>query len=149
VPHRANYTRPHGVRYFFGAYDVHQDKLWMHQKARKRWQDVLAFLRAVRRRYPHGRHIYLVLDNLSSHKRRDIRTWCHQQNVELVFTATYASWMNRIECHFAAAKRFVINNSDYPDHTTMTRAMQKYLRWRNKDATNRKTLRPTNAIQVL
>jgi len=149
VRHRANYTRPHGVRYFFGAYDVHQDKLWMHQKSRKRWQDVLAFLRAIRRRYPHGRRIYLVLDNLSSHKRREIRAWSRRRNVQMVFTATYASWMNRIECHFTPARKFVIANSDYADHSTMARAMQKYLRWRNKNAKNKKILKAQNSTRVL
>ena len=36
-------------------------------------------------------------------------------NVELVFTPTYASFLNRIECHFWAINEFVVNNSDYPD----------------------------------
>ena len=70
--HRANYKRPHGVRYYFAGYDVHADKLSMRQRRRKRWQEVLSFLRSLRRRYPHGRRIYLVLDNLSSHNRRGV-----------------------------------------------------------------------------
>jgi hypothetical protein len=36
-------------------------------------------------------------------------------NVELVFTPTYASFLNRIECHFWAIGEFVVNNADYPN----------------------------------
>ena len=147
--HRANYKRPHGVRYYFAGYDVHADKLWMHQRRRKRCADVLSFLRSVRRRYPPGRRIYLVLDNLSSHTRRDVVEWCKRNNITMVFTATYASWMNRIECHFAALKCFVISNSDYPDHGAIAKAIQKYLRWRNRNARDKKILKAQNSIRTL
>ena len=146
---RADYTRVHGVRYYFSAYDVHGDRLWMQEKRRKRWQDVLAFVRSVRRRYAAHLRIYLVLDNLSSHKRKEVIEWCASHNIKLVFTATYASWMNRIECHFAPVKRFVIHNSDYPDHPALARAMQKYLRWRNRDAHNERIVKAQNTIRVL
>lgn len=146
---RADYRRTHGVRYYFSAYEVHADKLWMRQKRRKRWQDVLAFFRTIRRRYPPHVCIYLVLDNLSSHKHKEVVEWCARNNIKLVFTATYASWMNRIECHFAPVKRFVIDNSDYPDHDAIARAMQKYLRWRNRDAHDEEILKAQNTIRVL
>jgi hypothetical protein len=32
----------------------------------------------------------------------------------LVFTPTYASFLNRIDCHFRPIGEFVINNADYP-----------------------------------
>ena len=137
------------MRYYFAAYDVHQDKLWMHKKKRKRWQEVLSFLRSIRRRYPDGRRIYLVLDNLSTHKRKEVVDWSARNNITLVFTATYASWMNQIECHFAPVKRFVISNSDYPDHHAIAKAMQDYLRWRNADTKNKKILKAQNTIRVL
>ena len=50
VRRRATYRRKHGVRYFFAAYDVHGDELWMQQKRRKRAREVLEFLAAVRAR---------------------------------------------------------------------------------------------------
>ena len=147
--HRANYKRPHGVRYYFAGYDVHADKLWMRQRRRKHWQEVLSFLRSLRRRYPHGRRIYLVLDNLSSHNRRDVVAWCNRNNITMVFTATYASWMNRIECHFAPFKAFVISNSDHAGHDEIETAAQDYLHWRNADKKNAKILKEQNSIRTL
>jgi hypothetical protein len=137
------------VRYFFAAYDVHGDVLWMHQKRRKRAVEVLAFLKAIRARYPDGRRIYLVLDNLSTHRHRDVRRYCRQSKIRLVYTATYASWMNRIECHFAPFRRFVLDNSDWPDHTEIARAAQKYLRWRSRDKKNTRILKEQNTIRTL
>lgn len=147
--HRATYRRTHGVRYFFAAYNVHADELWMEQKARKRAVEVMAFLKAVRARYPGGQRICLVLDNLSTHKAQEVCQWCRRNRITLVFTATYASWMNRIECHFAPFKTFVISNSDYSDHKEIDKAAQDYLRWRNADKRDQKILKEQNSIRTL
>ena len=137
------------MRYFFAAYDVHADHLWMKQKARKRAVEVLEFLKSIRTRYRDGRRIYLVLDNLSTHKAPDVRRFCRRNKITLVFTATYASWMNRIECHFAPLKTFVISNSDYASHQAIDEAAQDYLRWRNADKRNAKILKEQNSIRTL
>jgi transposase len=137
------------VRYFFAAYDVHADHLWMEQKARKRAVEVLEFLKALRARYPVGQRIYLVLDNLSTHKAPEVRRFCRRNRITQVFTATYASWMNRIECHFAPLKTFVISNSDYASHQEIDVAAQDYLRWRNADKRNAKILKEQNSIPTL
>ena len=121
----------------------------MHQKRRKRTLEVIAFLKAIRARYPDGRRIYLVLDNLSTHKHRDVKAYCRSSNIRLVYTATYASWMNRIECHFAPFRRFVMDNSDWSDHKEIARAAQDYLRWRNQDKKNAKILKEQNSIPTL
>lgn len=71
------------------------------------------------------------MDNLNHHKNRDVRDWCDSNNVELVFTPTYASWANPIEAHFGPLRQFVIANSDHTDHPALARAIRSYLRWRN------------------
>ena len=99
---RATYNRRGGTRYLFGAYDVHADHLFGRLRAHKSARDVLGFLHTVRMRYRRQRRIYLVMDNLSTHWTTDIRQWAADSNVELVPTPTYASFLNRIECHFWA-----------------------------------------------
>ena len=73
----------------------------------------------------------MILDNLNHHKNRDLRDWCDDNGVELVFTPTYASWANPIEAHFGPLRQFVLANSDHPDHPALARAIRAYLRWRN------------------
>lgn len=128
---RATYKRRHGVRYLFGAYDVHQDRLFGRLRERKAARDVLGFLKTVRMRYRPGVRIYLVMDNLSTHWTKDIRAWAEASNVELVPTPTYASFLNRIECQFAAVSEFVVKNADHPDWPALQKAMADYIRLRN------------------
>jgi hypothetical protein len=40
-----------------------------------------------------------------------------------VFTPTYASFLNRIECHFWAIGEFVVKNADYRDWNTFKKAL--------------------------
>jgi transposase len=120
---RASYRRPHGVRYLFGALDVHRDRLFGRLCARKSASDVLRFLQTVRMRCPARQRIHLVLDNLSTHWTADIRTRAAANRVEPIPTPTYASLLNRIECHFAVIGEFVIKNADYRDWPTLRRLL--------------------------
>ncbi len=128
---RATYNRRSGVRYLFGAYDVHADRLHGRLRARKNAGEVLAFYRQIRMRYARRLRIYLVADNLSTHKTPPIREWAADNNVELVFTPTYASFLNRIECHFWGIGEFVVNNADYDSWDALAAAMADHIRYRN------------------
>ncbi|MBI2486815.1 MAG: transposase [Deltaproteobacteria bacterium] len=134
----ATYSRPHGVRHFLSFYDVHQDILWGYVRKRKRWQEVLDVLQLMRRRYPIEERIYLVLDNFSPHKRKEIRRWIRQNNVTLVWTPTNASWLNRIECQFTEIKKFVFDNTNYQTHQALIKALNKFITYRNKRNKKRK-----------
>ena len=128
---RATYSKSNGVRYLFGAYDVHADRLHGRLRAHKNAGEVLAFYQQIRMRYDPKLRIYLIADNLSTHKTPAIRDWAAGANTELVFTPTYASFLNRIECHFWGIGEFVINNADYPDWDTLAKAMADHIRYRN------------------
>jgi len=129
--HRATYSKRNGVRYLFGAYDVHADRLHGRLRAHKNTGEVLAFYRQIRMRYDRKLRIYLIADNLSTHKTPAIYKWAADSNVELVFTPTYASFLNRIECHFWAIGEFVVSNADYPDWHTLAKAMADHIHYRN------------------
>src|SRR3954466_9682118 len=128
---RATSSKPNGVRYLFGAYDVHSDRLHGRLRARKNAGEVLAFYRQIRMRYGAKLRIYLIADNLSTHKTPTIYEWAESANTELVFTPTYASFLNRIECHFWGINEFVINNADYDSWDTLAKAMADHICYRN------------------
>jgi transposase len=128
---RATYNRRHGVRYLFGAYDVHADRLHGRLRAHKNAGEVLAFYQQIRMRYDRRLRLYLIADNLSTHKTPAIYQWASSANTELVFTPTYASFLNRIECHFWGIGEFVINNADYPSWDALAKAMADHIRYRN------------------
>ena len=93
---------------------------------------MLAFFKSIRVRYPDTVRLYIILDNRGSHKKKEIRQWAKNNRVTLVFTPTYASWLNRIESHFTALKKFALRGRTYMDHKEQGQAIQAYLRWRNK-----------------
>jgi len=128
---RATYNRRHGVRYLFGAYDVHADRLHGRLRAHKTAREVLAFYQQIRMRYDRRLRLYLIADNLSTHKTPAIIEWADAANTELVFTPTYASFLNRIECHFWGIGEFVINNADYASWDALAKAMADHIRYRN------------------
>ena len=80
---------------------------------------------------PSTLRLYLIADNLSTHKTPAICEWADGANTELVFTPTYASFLNRIECHFWGIGEFVINNADYDSWDALAKAMADHIRYRN------------------
>ena len=153
----ANYHKAHGVRQFHGCYSIGEDVLSPRNAAnapepeprkggvvrqRKSAANTLAALKSIRARHSDGEWIYVPwgrlepvgLDNLSAHKGRAVRQWARGNRVELCFTPTYSSWANPIEAHFGPLREFVLNNSQHPNHTVLTRRLHAYLRWRNANA---------------
>jgi transposase len=128
---RANYHKPHGSRQLYAWYAVGTDQLAGNLEPCKGSAATLRALQSIRASVPDGEMIHVILDNLNHHKNRELRQWCHDNNVELVFTPTYASWANPIEAHFGPLRQFVIANSDHADHPALARAIRAYLHWRN------------------
>jgi transposase len=126
----ATYTRTAGVRHMLAALDLATGHMLYRIRTRKRWQEFLHLLTVLRHRYPDQR-LYVILDNFSPHKRAEVAAWCQDNNVELVFIPTYASWLNWIEAEFAALRYFALNGNDHQDHTEQGHAIAAYVRWRN------------------
>jgi transposase len=128
---RATYNRKHGIRYIFGALDVHRDRLYARMRPRRAGSDVLGFMRTIRMVYPARQKLYWIQDNLSANWTPDIRAYAQSNRIELVPTPTYASYLNRIESHFRPIQEFVFNNTDYPDWNTAQRALADHITHRN------------------
>jgi transposase len=128
---RATFNRRHGVRYVMGAFDVHADRLRVRLRPRRRGSDNLAFMRQIRGCYPKRLRLYWIQDNLSANWTQDIRAFAAANNIELVPTPTYASYLNRIECHFLPISEFVVKNADYLDWDAFAHALADHVTYRN------------------
>lgn len=129
---RATYSRRKGVRHFLAVYDLEIDRLYGCFTRHKTWVEFLAFLKWVRRRYPRGQVLHIVLDNYGSHLKTEVREWAATHQIRFYFTPTNASWLNRIEGHFAALKKFALDSSDFRAHHDQQRSIENYLLWRNR-----------------
>lgn len=129
----ATYTRPYGVRHLLAGYDLKTDTLFGVIRRRKRWKEFLSFLKVIRRRYSHTRRLIIILDNFSPHKKEEVFQWCRHNEVWLIFTATNASWMNRIEAQFGSVRYFVLKNSYPQNHRELEQNVKEHLKWRNNN----------------
>jgi transposase len=132
--HRATYNRRQGIRYLVGALDVHADYLRIRPRPRRNGASTLAFIKQIRLAYPRHIRLYWIQDGLSSHWTPDIRSFAEANNIELVPTPTYASYLNRIEATFGAIDEFVCKNTDYLDWDAFGHALADHVQHRNSPA---------------
>ncbi|BAU87968.1 transposase [Streptomyces laurentii] len=139
---RATYSRPHGVRHLFAAYDLAKDQLYGHIKKTKNRSKFLEFCRYLCSLHPTDVRIAIVCDNYSPHlttKRcQRVGTWAAANNVEIAYTPTNSSWLNRIEAQFTALRYFALDGTDHPSHKAQGSMIRRYLIWRNKHATDQR-----------
>jgi transposase len=128
---RATYNRKGGVRHLFAAYDMESDKLIGTFAAEKNWTAFLTFLQQLRRRYRQGETLHLVLDNAKYHLKAEVQQYAATHHIRFYWTPTNASWLNRIECHLTALRKFALDNTDYRSHEEQQAAIESYLAWRN------------------
>jgi hypothetical protein len=81
-------------------------------------------------------------DNYSPHlpTRDDARIgqWAAAYNVELAYTPTNASWLNRIAAQFTALHYFALDGTDHASHHEQASMIRRYIAWRNRNAHDRR-----------
>lgn len=130
---RATYTKKAGTEQFLGFYDVHADVLEGIIHKRKTSRDLLQAWKRLRQCYPVRKRIHMILDNLSSHRKKELLQYARAHRIKLIPTPTYASWLNAIEAHFGPLKSFCLNNSDDRNHSDRRKRIYRYLTLRNRE----------------
>ncbi|MFC9841732.1 IS630 family transposase [Rhodococcus sp. NPDC127530] len=149
---RATYNRPHGVRHLFAAYDLTTDKVYGHIKPTKTRTKFLEFCRYLRTLYPLEVRLAIVCDNFSPHlttkKCRRVADWAEANNVEIAYTPTNSSWLNRIEAQFTALRYFALDGTDHTSHKEQASMIRRYIIWRNNHAADQKLREIVNKANV-
>lgn len=102
-------------------------------RKRKTVADLLAVFARLRACYPPQVRLYVIMDNLNTHKHRRLKAFMARHNIEPVYTPTYASWLNAIEAQFTALKKYALAGSDDPSHLHRRRRIGRYLTRRNRE----------------
>ncbi|MFJ3197875.1 IS630 family transposase [Streptomyces griseoviridis] len=139
---RATYTRPHGVRHLFAAYDLGKDQLYGHinkTENRSKFTEFCSYLRSL---HPASTRIAIICDNyiphLTTKRCQRVGTWAAASNVEIAYTPTNSSWLNRIEAQFTALRYFALDGTGHPSHKAQGSMIRRYIIWRNKNATDKR-----------
>jgi hypothetical protein len=67
--------------------------------------------------------LYVIADNYSPYKHREVRAWAIANDVELVFLS-----------EFAALRYYALGGTDHRSHAEQNAAIAGYIRWRNARA---------------
>ena len=97
-----------GTTCLLAALSVHEGQVTAKTIDSNNHEAFLSFLKRLYRENP-GRHLHVIVDNLSVHKHRKVREWIEKRRrLTLQFTPTYASWLNQIEIWFNIFSRDVL-----------------------------------------
>ena len=108
------------MRHLFAAYDLATDRLYGHIKDTKTRTQFLAFCRYLRSLYRIGVRLAIACDNFSPHLTTNrcgrVANWAEAITVEIAYTPTNSSWLNRIEVQFTAPRYFAHDSTDHASH---------------------------------
>ena len=140
----ARYARK-GATHLFAALSVAEGLIYGCCRPTKTFLDFQAFVlevlipEAIRRGV---RHIYLILDNGSTHAPKQLQAWLNQKQkeegwsftVEVVWLPKYASWLDQIEIWFSILQRKLLTPNDFPDLKTLQQRITNFIVRHNESA---------------
>ena len=124
-------------------YELGEDKLSGQVNPRKARGRFLEFCRYLRTLYPPDVRIAIICDNFSPHlttrKDKRVGAWAAASNVEIAYTPTNSSWLNRVEAQFTALRYFALDGTDHATHHEQASMIRRYIIWRNNPCLRRAT----------
>jgi len=133
VPRRPNRYPRTGTVQWLAAFAPHSGRVVGKTYERKRTEDVRDFLEHVLLpAFPHT-HIYMIWDNLSSHKSQ--REWQqrHKDRISFVWLPTNSPWLNLIESYFSVLSRLALHNTDFKTASEIGIALEKATNYLNQN----------------
>lgn len=133
--HGFEYYR-HGTLSLYAALNMRTGEVVGQTASRHTSAEFVKFLQTVVDTQPCRRELHILVDNLSAHKTRQVRTFsvAHPQ-VHLHYTPTYSSWLNQVELWFAKIERDVTARGIFTSVTDRRRKLMRYITYYNKTAT--------------
>lgn len=88
------------------------------------------------------RHIYLILDNGSTHAPKQLQAWLNKKQqqegwnftVQAVWLPKYASWLDQIEIWFSILQRKLLTPNDFPNLETLQQRLLDFITHYNLSA---------------
>ena len=102
-----------------------------HVKTTKNRAKFLEFCRYLRTLYPPALRIAIVCDNFSPHlttrKGQRVAEWAEANNVEIAYTPTNISWLNRIEGTVHSMRYFAFDGTGHVSHREQSSTIRHYI----------------------
>ena len=91
-------------------------------------QSMSDLLRAVRRRHPKERNLYMVMDNAGYNKSYQVQNLAEELGIRIMYLPPYSPNLNPIERLWKFMKKKVMANTYYPDVKTFQQELMLFLR---------------------
>lgn len=136
--HVASRYKRQGALHLFAALSVAEGLIYGCCRDSKKFVDFQAFVlevlvpEAIQREV---RHIYLILDNGSTHAPKQLQAWLTQKQLEAGWPFTiepmwlpkYASWLDQIEIWFSILQRKLLTPNNFPDKETLRQRLLEFI----------------------
>jgi transposase len=109
----------------------------MTSQTRNRF-DLIRFLEEIDARIAHtdGQQIIAIMDNLSTHKSKDVQAWLEAHpRWRFVFTPNHASWLNQVEIVFSIMTRRLLKHGHFDTPEDLAEQMLAFIETHNQTAT--------------
>lgn len=125
-----------GTTSLLASLNVHSGQIHGQCEKRHTNQEFLSFLKKLERTYrKKGRKIHIICDNYSAHKHKNVKEWIeNQENVQIHFTPTHASWLNQIEIWFSIMSRKVLKQGIFKSVKELIQKIEQFIEGYNETA---------------
>ncbi len=135
IPERQTHDyRRNGTTDLFAALDVAEGTVIGECHKRHRAKEFLAFLRTLDRSTPETLDLYLILDNLATHKTAKVKRWVlRHPRFYFHFVPTSSSWLNQVERWFNNLTQKRIRRGTFHSEHELIEALKQYVETYNQD----------------
>ena len=124
----------HGTTTLFAALDIATGEMIGKCFSRHRHEEFLVFLRLIDREVPKATEIHIILDNYSTHKHENVRSWLDKHpRFHLHFTPTSSSWLNLVERWFRDITTKRIRRGSFGSVPELVTAIGDYVAHNNEN----------------
>jgi transposase len=128
-----DYTR-HGTRSLYAAFDIATGKVMGRVTRKHRAKEFLAFLRQIDASTDPDLDLHLILDNSSTHKTKEVKTWLMTHpRFHVHFTPTSASWLNAVENWFSQLERRALYRGVFTNVTELRNEIHRFISVHNQE----------------
>jgi transposase-like protein/transposase/transcriptional regulator with XRE-family HTH domain len=128
-----DYVR-HGVTSLFAAFNIADGTVISQTYRRRRAVEFKKFLVAIDTAVPEELDVYLVCDNLSTHKTPAINDWlARHPRFHMHFTPTGSSWMNQVERWFGFLTDQLLRRGVHKSVQALEKDVREWIKTWNED----------------
>ena len=124
----------HGISHLFAALDVRTGHVYYRFMKRKRKTEFKLFMDwLLEHDELKGKKVFVILDNLSTHKNLGDEWMAKHPNLEFAFIPTCSSWLNLVESFFSVFTRCCLKNASWDSVEELEKVCSAWLDFYNEN----------------